>query len=89
MSIISPIDDDRNISTSILVTLEAEIFSAQTYNDGQSAFGAVNEKMPCLAILEIKTPRMDGMHLFQKLQPTLADAMSDPLGARFVVEFPV
>ena len=89
MSKIFPMDDDRNISTSALVALEAEIFSAETYNDGQSASGAFNEKMSCLAKLEIKMPRMDGMLLFQKVRPTLADAMSEPFGARFFVVFPV
>ena len=36
MSKIALVDDDRNILTSVSMTLEAEGFDVETYNDGQS-----------------------------------------------------
>ena len=68
MSRIALVDDDRNILTSISMTLEAEGFEVETYNDGQTALDAFNKKMPELAVLDIKMPRMDGMDLLQRLR---------------------
>ncbi len=68
MSKIALVDDDRNILTSVSMTLEAEGFEVDTYNDGQSALDAFNKKMPELAVLDIKMPRMDGMDLLQRLR---------------------
>jgi len=68
MSKIALVDDDRNILTSVSMTLEAEGFEVQTYNDGQSALDAFNKDMPELAVLDIKMPRMDGMDLLQRLR---------------------
>ncbi|SHI83916.1 response regulator transcription factor [Wenxinia saemankumensis] len=65
---IALVDDDRNILTSVQMTLEAEGFEVQTYNDGQSALDAFNKQMPELAVLDIKMPRMDGMDLLQRLR---------------------
>ena len=68
MSIIALVDDDRNILTSVAMTLEAEGFEVETYNDGQSALEAFTKRMPDLAVLDIKMPRMDGMDLLQRLR---------------------
>ncbi|MDK3072102.1 response regulator transcription factor [Sedimentitalea sp. JM2-8] len=68
MSKIALVDDDRNILTSVSMTLEAEGFEVETYNDGQSALDAFNKKMPDMAVLDIKMPRMDGMDLLQRLR---------------------
>ena len=65
---IALVDDDRNILTSVAMTLEAEGFQVDTYNDGQSALEAFNRQLPDLAILDIKMPRMDGMDLLQRLR---------------------
>jgi two-component system response regulator ChvI len=46
MSKIALVDDDRNILTSVSMTLEAEGFDVQTYNDGQAALDAFNKQMP-------------------------------------------
>jgi len=48
--------------------LEAEGFEVETYNDGQSALDAFTRRMPELAVLDIKMPRMDGMDLLQRLR---------------------
>ena len=68
MSRIALVDDDRNILTSVSMTLEAEGFEVETYNDGQSALDAFNRRMPDMAVLDIKMPRMDGMDLLQRLR---------------------
>ena len=68
MSRIALVDDDRNILTSVSMTLEAEGFEVDTYNDGQSALDAFNRRMPDMAVLDIKMPRMDGMDLLQRLR---------------------
>src|SRR4028118_1015235 len=68
MSRIALVDDDRNILTSVSMTLEAEGFEVETYSDGQSALEAFTKRMPELAVLDIKMPRMDGMDLLQRLR---------------------
>ena len=68
MSKIALVDDDRNILMSVQMTLEAEGFDVETYNDGQSALDAFNKRMPDMAVLDIKMPRMDGMDLLQRLR---------------------
>ena len=65
---IALVDDDRNILTSVQITLEAEGFEVETYADGQQALDAFNKSMPELAVLDIKMPRMDGMDLLQRLR---------------------
>lgn len=68
MSKIALVDDDRNILTSVAMTLEAEGFEVETYNDGQQALDAFNKKMPDMAVFDIKMPRMDGMDLLQRVR---------------------
>jgi len=92
MSRIALVDDDRNILTSVSLTLEAEGFVVETYNDGQSALEAFNRRMPDMAVLDIKMPRMDGMDLLQRLRQKTAipvifltskdDEIDDILGLR-------
>ena len=68
MSKIALVDDDRNILTSVSICLEAEGFEVDTYNDGQAALDAFNRRMPDMAVLDMKMPRMDGMELLQRLR---------------------
>jgi two-component system response regulator ChvI len=72
MSRIALVDDDRNILTSVSMTLEAEGFEVVTFNDGQAAFDAFSKKLPDLAVLDIKMPRMDGMELLRRLRQNSA-----------------
>lgn len=53
---------------SVSMTLEAEGFDVETYNDGQSALDAFNRRPPDMAVLDIKMLRMDGMELLQRLR---------------------
>ena len=68
MNKIALVDDDRNILTSVSMTLEAEGFEVETFNDGQAALDAFNKRLPDMAVLDIKMPRMDGMDLLQRLR---------------------
>ncbi len=65
---IALVDDDRNILTSVTISLEAEGFQVRTYSDGASALKALIEKPADLAVLDIKMPRMDGMELLRRLR---------------------
>jgi len=68
MSRIASVDDDRNILTSVAMTLEAEGFEVETYNDGQAALEGFNKRMPDIGVFDIKMPRMDGMDLLQRVR---------------------
>jgi len=65
---IALVDDDRNILTSVSMTLEAEGFVVTTYKDGQEALREMSRNPPDLAVLDIKMPRMDGMELLTELK---------------------
>ena len=65
---IALVDDDRNILTSVSMTLEQEGYAVRTYTDGESALQAINARPVDLAVLDIKMPRMDGMELLQRLR---------------------
>ncbi|HMB47064.1 MAG TPA: response regulator transcription factor [Afifellaceae bacterium] len=68
MPTIALVDDDRNILTSVSMTLESEGYRVNTYNDGASALDGLSTNPPDLAIFDIKMPRMDGMELLRKLR---------------------
>ena len=65
---IALVDDDRNILTSVSMTLEAEGFEVRTYSDGDSALRGLSARPADLAILDIKMPRMDAMELLGRLR---------------------
>ncbi len=68
MQTIALVDDDRNILTSVTISLETEGFRVETYTDGASALEGLLAKPPNLAIFDIKMPRMDGMELLRRLR---------------------
>lgn len=70
MAKIALVDDDRNILTSVSMTLEAEGYDVSTYNDGVAALDAFSKELPDMAVLDIKMPRMDGMDLLSRLRQT-------------------
>ncbi|HWT11611.1 MAG TPA: response regulator transcription factor [Allosphingosinicella sp.] len=65
---IALVDDDRNILTSLSVTLQSEGFVTRLYSDGEAALKALTDNPPDLAVLDIKMPRMDGMELLRRLR---------------------
>jgi two-component system response regulator ChvI len=68
MTVITLVDDDRNILTSVSMLLESEGYQVKTYTDGAQALAAFNVQTPDLAILDIKMPRMDGLQLLRALR---------------------
>ena len=69
---IALVDDDRNILTSVQMTLEQEGFAVRTFTDGESALQSLSARPVDLAVLDIKMPRMDGMELLQRLRARTA-----------------
>jgi two-component system response regulator ChvI len=65
---IALVDDDRNILTSVSMTLEQEGYLVRTYSDGESALQGITARPVDLAVLDVKMPRMDGMELLQRLR---------------------
>ncbi len=65
---IALVDDDRNILTSVAMTLESEGFLVRTYSDGAEALRGMAAQPVDLAILDIKMPRMDGLELLERLR---------------------
>ena len=65
---IALVDDDRNILTSVSMTLEQEGYTVRTYTDGESALQGITARPVDLAVLDVKMPRMDGMELLQRLR---------------------
>ena len=69
---IALVDDDRNILTSVSMSLEAEGFNVKTYNYGEEGLKGITSNPPDLVVLDIKMPRMDGMEVLSKLRETSA-----------------
>jgi two-component system response regulator ChvI len=69
---IALVDDDKNILTSVTMTLEAEGFKVRTYADGADALRGLTAQPPDLVVLDIKMPRLDGMEVLQRLRKTSA-----------------
>jgi two-component system response regulator ChvI len=65
---IALVDDDRNILTSVAMTLESEGFTVRSFSDGAEALRGLAAQPVDLAILDIKMPRMDGMELLERLR---------------------
>lgn len=68
MPTIALVDDDRNILTSVGMTLETEGYTVQKYNDGAAALQGLQDNPPDMAIFDIKMPRMDGMELLRRIR---------------------
>ena len=65
---IALVDDDRNIITSVAMSLESEGFEVRTFPDGEEALRGLTQRPADLAVLDIKMPRLNGMELLQKLR---------------------
>src|SRR3954453_20501189 len=68
MPTIALVDDDRNILTSVSLSMEAGGFRVQAYTGGAAALDGLKQNPPDLAIFDIKMPRMDGMELLRRLR---------------------
>lgn len=66
--VIALVDDDRNILTSVSITLQAEGFLTRVYTDGQTALKSFADNPPDLGVFDIKMPHMDGMELLRRVR---------------------
>lgn len=65
---IALVDDDRNILTSVAMTLNAEGFATRVYADGEAALKALTDNPADLVVSDIKMPRMNGLELLERLR---------------------
>lgn len=65
---IALVDDDRNMLTSVSMSLESEGFQVEVYTDGADALDGLMRRPVDLAVLDIKMPRLDGMELLSRLR---------------------
>ena len=70
--LITLIDDDRNILTSVSIALEAEGFQVAMCHDGTEGLAGIAAQPPDLVVLDIKMPRMDGMEMLLQLRKNSA-----------------
>jgi two-component system response regulator ChvI len=76
---VAVVEDEETIREGICVALRRERHEAQGFDDGQTAWEALQAALPDLAILDIGLPRMDGLELCRRLR-----ARSDRLPIIFV-----
>src|SRR4051812_22907427 len=76
---IAVVEDEETIREGICVALRRERHDARGFDDGQTAWEALQAALPDLAILDIGVPRMDGLDLCRRLR-----ARSDALPIIFV-----
>lgn len=62
------VDDDRNITTSLKMVLEAEGYEVKVSYDGEDGLRMIRAENPDLCVSDIKMPRMDGLELLIKLR---------------------
>ena len=75
---IALVDDDRNILTSVQMTLEAEGFTVRTYTDGESALQGLIAKMGDSKYKEREAAMQRLMELGPLAFPALKQALANP-----------
>ena len=76
---IAVVEDEETIREGICAALRRDSHDPHGFDDGQSAWEAMQAALPDLAILDIGLPRMDGLELCRRLR-----ARSDRLPIIFV-----
>ena len=66
--VIALVDDDRNILTSVSISLQQEGFVTRVYSDPSVALKAFADNPPDLGVFDIKMPGMDGMELLRRVR---------------------
>ncbi|MES2120832.1 MAG: response regulator transcription factor [Pseudomonadota bacterium] len=66
--VIALVDDDRNILTSVSISLQQEGFVTRVYSDPAVALKAFSDNPPDLGVFDIKMPGMDGMELLRRVR---------------------
>jgi two-component system response regulator ChvI len=76
---VAVVEDEETIREGIALALRRDGHEPQPFDDGQTAWDALQARLPDLAILDIGIPRMDGLELCRRLR-----ARSDRLPIVFV-----
>ena len=75
MAFVLVVDDDSAVRRMILLLLRSDGYETETAKDGVEALALMRQRRPCLVLLDISMPMMDGWE-FRKQQledPALAD----------------
>ncbi len=68
MAVITLVDDDQNILTSVTMALEAEGHKVNAFEDSTLALEHIRATPPDLIVSDIKMPAMDGMELLRRIR---------------------
>lgn len=61
-------DDERVVREGLKDLLESEGFSVRTARDGQEALAKFNERRPCLVVLDVMMPKMNGFRACEEIR---------------------
>jgi DNA-binding response OmpR family regulator len=64
------VDDEQDIADILRICLEDNGFNTDTYTDPVLAYENFMEGQYDLVVLDIKMPKVDGFHLYQKIRKT-------------------
>jgi len=75
MPFVLVVDDDSAVRRMILLLLSSEGYETESANDGAEALDVMRQRRPCLVLLDINMPLMDGWEFRQQQlkDPALAD----------------
>ena len=75
MPFVLVVDDDSAVRRMILLLLSSEGYETESANDGAEALVVMRQRRPCLVLLDINMPLMDGWEFRQQQlkDPALAD----------------
>lgn len=68
MPLILIVDDDVGLQNVLQVTLEDEGYAVVAASDGQAALALVEQEHPCLVLLDLMMPRMNGVAFVAELE---------------------
>ena len=66
MGLIYVVEDDRDISEIESFALKNSGYDVQVYENGADFYRAVRERVPCLVLLDIMLPGLDGYQVFER-----------------------
>ena len=62
------VEDDADISSVLVATLQAAGFKVATAADGRSAVAACQQELPDLVTLDLTLPQMDGIEVARQIR---------------------
>jgi DNA-binding response OmpR family regulator len=62
------VDDEEEIRDSLRELLEDEGYHVATAADGEGALRCLEERLPCVVILDLMLPRLDGNAVYERMQ---------------------